>query len=237
VPKRLAIILPTLNEAESIVALVPRIYALAPHATVIVVDHDSPDRTADAVSALCKYYPTLVVIRRIGHRGLADAYLTGYHYVLEHGFEYAIQMDADGSHDPARIPELEKLAGHCDLVVGSRYISTQGRLHCSWRRRVLSDAAHWYVRTWLKIPLSDVTSGFRLLSSRLISRLSAYGLASKGYSVQIETAWIATRYGFRVNELAIDFHARNSGRSKLSLKIVLEALWRVPWLKLRDTPI
>jgi len=237
VPKCLAIILPTLNEAESIVALITRIYAHAPHATVIVVDHDSPDRTADVVCELGKRHPTLVVIRRIGHRGLADAYLAGYKYVLEQGFEYAIQMDADGSHDPARVPELEKMASQSDLVVGSRYLATQGRQDCSWPRRTLSNAAHWYVRMWLNIPLSDVTSGFRLLRSNLINQLSSSGLTSKGYSIQIETAWIAAQNSFRLAEIPIEFHSRKKGRSKLSLKIVLEAIWRIPWFKLRATRI
>lgn len=227
---RCAVILPTLNEAQNIVVLIPAIYSQLPDATVVVVDHQSADGTADAASALAARYPSLVVLCPPG-RGLANAYRAGFEYAVSKGFDYVIQMDADGSHDPTLLGTFARICRDFDLVVGSRYLPAQRRPHCHWLRRALSRAAHGYVRAWLGIPLSDVTSGYRLLSRPFVERLLDAKLSSVGYSVQIETAWIATRQRWRIGEVPIEFLARANGRSKLSLRVMAEALWRVPYLR------
>ena len=227
---RCAVILPTLNEAQNVASLIPAIYAQLPDATVIVVDHQSPDGTADVATGLAARYPTLTVLRLPG-RGLANAYRAGFAYTVAQGFDFVIQMDADGSHDPALLGAFVRSSTDFDLVVGSRYLPTQGRPHCHWLRRALSLLAHGYVRAWLRIPLSDVTSGYRLLSRPFIEQLLAANFSSVGYSVQIETAWIATRQHWRIGEVPIEFLARTNGRSKLSLRVLAEAFWRVPCLR------
>lgn len=228
--RRCAVILPTLNEAQNVVSLIPAIYAQLPDASVIVVDHQSPDGTADVASKLVARYSTLKVLRPQG-RGLANAYRAGFEYAIAHGFEHMIQMDADGSHDPALLGSFARVSEDFDLVVGSRYLPTHGRPHCHWFRRVLSRLAHGYVRAWLRIPLSDVTSGYRLMSRSFVERLQSREFRSLGYSVQIETAWIAAREGWRIGEVPIEFLPRANGRSKLSLRVLTEALWRVPSLR------
>lgn len=228
--RRCAVILPTLNEAQNVVSLIPAIYAQLPDASVIVVDHHSPDGTADVAAKLATRYSSLVVLRPAG-RGLANAYRAGFDYAIEHGFDYVIQMDADGSHDPALLGSFGRRSEEFDLVVGSRYLPTQGRPHCHWLRRALSRLAHGYVRAWLRIPLSDVTSGYRLMSRSFVQRLQSRKFHSLGYSVQIETAWIAAREGWRVSEVPIEFLPRANGRSKLSLRVLTEAVWRVPFLR------
>jgi dolichol-phosphate mannosyltransferase len=232
--QRIAIIVPTLNEADNIVTLIPKIFVHLPLATVVVVDHRSVDKTADAAQALQNRYANLVVIRRLEGRGLADAYRAGFEYASTERFDYVMQMDADGSHDPAQLVEFQQIAADFDLIVGSRYLPMYGRMRCSWPRRMLSKFAHWYARMWLKLPLTDVTSGFRLLSARFVERWLSVDRMSGGYCVQIETAWLASRNGFRITELPIEFHARRSGRSKLSARVLLEALWVVPALRWRN---
>jgi dolichol-phosphate mannosyltransferase len=235
VSNRFAVIVPTFNEAGNITKLISGIYFNLPQATVIVVDHASPDRTADIACESRNLYPSLVVINRTGHRGLGDAYRIAYKYVLDHDFDYAIQMDADGSHDPARLADLCDAAQHFDLVVGSRHLPFSNRRHRTWLRRALSSCAQCYVNLWLHLPLSDATSGFRALSRRLLLQLSSSTLASTGFVIQIETAWIANKERFRLSEIPIDFPEREQGKSKLSWRIIAEAIWRVPWFKLQTS--
>jgi dolichol-phosphate mannosyltransferase len=230
---RCVVILPTLNEAQNLTALVPAIYAQLPDATVLIVDHQSPDGTAGVAMELGKRFPSLMVLK-VADRGLAKAYRIGYAYAIANGFDYAIQMDADGSHDPALLGSFAMLSRQFDLIVGSRYLPALGRRHCSWMRRALSAGAHWYVRAWLHIPLSDVTSGYRLLSRPFMEKLLAVDLGSAGYAIQIETAWIATRQHWRMREVPIEFLARAHGKSKLSLGVLAEAICRVPWLRIRE---
>jgi len=231
---KFAVILPTYNEAANLTVVVRAICAALPDATIIVIDDDSPDGTGEVAVQLQGEYPTLILIRHPRGSGLASAYRAGYAHALLNGFAYVIQMDADGSHDPAQLPEFAKIAPTYDLVIGSRYASRAAQEHCPWGRRVLRVAAHWYVYLWLRIPSSDVTSGFRLLSRRMLEYVASSALHSHGYIVQIETAWIATRGDLRVAEIPIQFLRRVHGRSKLTVGIVVEALWRVPLLRWRN---
>ena len=222
--------MPTYCEADNVPRLVAGLRAHAPAGTrILVVDDGSPDGTAAVAAAL----PGVEVLERPRKTGLAGAYVAGFTRALEAGAALVVQMDADLSHDPADVPRLLAAAARADLVLGSRYVSGGGVAH--WRpwRRAVSRAACAYARAVLRVPVRDLTGGFKCWRADALRTIGFAGAGSQGYAFQVELTYRALRGGLRVAEIPIVFSERREGRSKLSGRIALEAVWRVPALRLR----
>jgi len=230
------LIVPTYNEAENLPRLVSALFALPlPELRLIVVDDNSPDGTGRIADALCEQHPgRMSVIHRPAKLGLGTAYLTAFRVALEKGAEAVGQMDADFSHDPAKLPELiSALQQGADLVIGSRYVPG-GAVDARWPlwRKRLSAFGNWYARTILDLPVRDATGGYRLWRADAVRLLLQHDIRSTGYAYQVETAYLAVRHGLRIVEVPIYFADRKWGKSKMSLRIQIEAalrVWQVRW--------
>ncbi len=222
---RAAVILPTYNEAETIEEVVRGVLEAGDPAEVIVVDDGSPDGTADLVRGLGEERVTLV--ERGAKRGLADAYLEGFGRALATDHDLVVEMDADLSHDPGRLPALLEGARRHHLVIGSRYVPGGSVREWTLARRLLSRGGNLYARLLLGLPVADATSGFRVYRAEALRELLAGGVSSDGYAFQIELTHRAWRAGMSIGEVPITFIDRRAGRSKLSRGVVLEALWKV----------
>lgn len=233
------VILPTYNEAGTLAEVIARTLAVAPAVNVLVIDDASPDGTGDIAESLAAADPRVFVTHRPGKQGLGTAYLLGFQRALDGGYRYAVEMDSDGSHLPEELPELlAAAAGGAGLVMGARWIAG-GRIEgWPWYRRCISRAGTLVARLALKSRLNDITSGYRALDSKWLAKLELSRVTSQGYGFQVETAWTLERIGCPITEVPITFVERRSGRSKMSLGIVLEALGRVlSWgWKLRFSP-
>lgn len=223
------IVIPTYNEADNILGLVDTLLAELPpeSAHVLVVDDSSPDGTADLVTSHPRYDSQVHLERRAVKDGLGNAYRHGFRWAHDAGYDRVVQMDADGSHDPAAVPALLAALVNADIAVGSRYVRGGTTTDWPWHRQLISRGGNMYVRTLLGLELRDATSGFRAYRSAGLASLVASGSVSDGYSFQVESAWRATRAGFTLREVPINFTERRRGQSKMSSGIVLEAMWRV----------
>ncbi|MGH7550836.1 MAG: polyprenol monophosphomannose synthase [Gemmatimonadota bacterium] len=221
------VIIPTYNERENIGKVVPRVLAVDPRLEVLVVDDNSPDGTGDAAARLAAEIERLHVLHRPAKQGLGAAYLAGFDWALERGYGLVFEMDADLSHDPQHLPEFLALMDEHDLVVGSRYMRGVTVVNWSMGRLVLSWLANWYARVVTGVPLHDLTSGFKCYRRDVLDHLRLGEIHSNGYAFQIETVFRAWCYGYRVVETPIVFVDRDVGASKMSKRIVLEAIWMV----------
>jgi dolichol-phosphate mannosyltransferase len=231
------LILPTYNEAENIEAVVRASLAQleavgGPH-TVLIVDDDSPDGTGQIADRLAGELDRVRVLHRPAKQGLGRAYLAGFAVALENGAELLIEMDSDFSHDPADLPRLIAAAGAADLVLGSRYVPGGGVVNWGWMRRALSYGGCAYARILLGLPVRDLTGGFKCFNARVLRGLDLTGVHADGYGFQIEMTYRAAKAGFTVAEVPILFRERSVGQSKMTLRIALEAVWKVPALRLR----
>jgi dolichol-phosphate mannosyltransferase len=233
--KKVLIIIPTYNEAENISSLIPEVLEQDEMVEVLVVDDNSPDGTGEIVADLAKDNPRIHLLERQGKMGLGSAYITGFKYALEHGYEYVIEMDADFSHSPSDIPRLLKEIKDCDLVIGSRYISGVNVVNWPIRRLLLSIFASRYVRFVTRMPVKDPTAGFKCFRREVLESLDLDNIISDGYSFQIEIHYKTWKSGWRIKEIPIVFTERRDGKSKMSKKIVWEAALIV-W-KLRFFPL
>jgi apolipoprotein N-acyltransferase len=231
---RVLVILPTYNEAQTIVPVLAGVMAAGPNIDALVVDDDSPDGTAEVVAAMAEQEPRVRLIRRSGKLGLASAYLMGFRKGLGEGYDVLVEMDADLSHSPDDLPKILRGASSHDLTIGSRYVPGGGVTNWGKARLALSKGGNRYARVALGFPLTDVTSGFRAYRRRALEALLSEGIRSDGYAFQIELAYRAWRAGFTIGEVPITFREREHGRSKISRRIVLEALWRVAQWGIRD---
>jgi apolipoprotein N-acyltransferase len=231
---RALVILPTYNERETIARVVAGVLAADPDADVLVVDDNSPDGTGDVAADLAEQQSRVRVLRRSGKLGLASAYLLGFRKGLDEGYEALVEMDADMSHRPQDLPRLLEASDRYDLTIGSRYVPGGGVANWSRARLALSRAGNAYARIALNLPLTDSTSGYRVYRRKLLEALLDEGVHSDGYAFQIELAYRARRSGFSVGEVPITFYEREHGKSKLSRRIVLEALVKVARWGLRD---
>jgi dolichol-phosphate mannosyltransferase len=224
--------LPTYNELENLERMVD---ALADKGvSVLVVDDNSPDGTGELADRLAARNGHVEVLHRPRKEGLGPAYLAGFERALaDPEVELVLEMDADFSHDPADVPRLVAAAAGADLVLGSRYVD--GGSIGSWGavRRFVSAGGSWYARVLLGVPVQDLTGGFKCFHRRVLETLDLGAIDSRGYAFQIETTYRALRAGFRVVEVPITFVDREHGGSKMSRSIVLEAIWKVPLLRLR----
>jgi dolichol-phosphate mannosyltransferase len=231
---RVLVIIPTYNEAENLGPILDRLHAAVPEAHALVVDDGSPDGTGELAEKLAAGDDRVHVLRRSAKAGLGPAYVAGFGWAREHGYDVVVEMDADGSHAPEQLPLLLQALEDADLALGSRYVPG-GRV-ADWpvHRLLLSRAGNRYTRWALRLPLSDATGGYRAARAELIDRLPFDDVASQGYCFQVDWAWRAVRAGARVVEVPITFTERAFGRSKMSSSIVGEALVRVTVWGLQD---
>ena len=222
---RACVVLPTYNERENVPAIVPVILAASPLVDVLVVDDNSPDGTGRIADDLAAREPRVRVLHRQRKDGLGRAYLAGFAEALAAGYGRIIEMDADFSHDPARLPAL--LDADADLVLGSRYVRGGGTAHWGLGRRLLSRGGSLYARTILGVPIRDLTGGFKCFRRKVLENLDLVTVRSSGYAFQIELTYRTLRRGYSVVEVPITFTDRRVGKSKMSRAIVAEALWMV----------
>jgi dolichol-phosphate mannosyltransferase len=231
------LILPTYNEAENVEAMLRA--ALAQLAstglehTILVVDDSSPDGTGEIAGRLADEHRQVRVMHRPMKQGLGRAYLAGFESALANGAELVLEMDADFSHDPADLPRLIAAAGAADLVLGSRYVPGGGVENWGTTRRILSRGGSWYARVLLGVPVRDLTGGFKCFNRRVLEAIDLNGVHADGYGFQIELTYRAIKAGFTVAEVPILFRERREGQSKMTARIALEAVWKVPALRLR----
>lgn len=233
---RALVIVPTYNERENLPRLIPLILAQDPSLEVLVVDDASPDGTGALAEELAEGERRLHVLHRAGKLGLGTAYLAGFRWGLEQGYDYLFEMDADFSHDPAHLPQFLQAIQDADLVLGSRYL--EGRVTVvNWPigRLLLSYFANVYARVVTGLPIADATGGFKCFRRGVLEALELERVESNGYAFQIEMSFRAWKKGFRIREIPIMFVDRDIGESKMSKRIVREAVWRVwrlRWLAL-----
>lgn len=231
------VVIPTYNEADNILPVLEQIVQLPEPICALVVDDGSPDGTAALVREARAEHPQRVgLVERRGKQGLGSAYRCGFRHALRAGFTYICEMDADLSHNPADLPALVApvRAGRADLSVGSRYFGGVRVIDWPLTRLVLSYGAGVYTRAITRLPIQDVTAGFKCFHRRVLERLDLRRVHSTGYSFQIEMKYRAWRAGFRLVEVPIVFTERTEGRSKMNRAIVREAVWKVWELRLRD---
>jgi dolichol-phosphate mannosyltransferase len=231
------LILPTYNEAENIEAVVraslEHLASADSGHTVLIVDDGSPDGTGQIADRLAEEIAEVRVLHRPGKQGLGRAYLDGFAMALENGAELIMEMDADFSHDPADLPRLIAAAGAADLVLGSRYVPGGGVTNWGFIRRALSWGGCAYARVLLGVPVRDLTGGFKCFHRRVLEALDLDAVHADGYGFQIELTYRAVQAGFTVAEVPILFRERRVGQSKMTARIALEAVWKVPALRLR----
>ena len=230
---RALVCLPTYNEREN---LEPMVRALAgvlgPDDGVLVVDDGSPDGTGQLAEQLTRELPFVDVLHRPAKAGLGPAYLAGFRRALERGAELVLEMDCDFSHAPEDVPRLIAAAEQADLVLGSRYVDGGGVRNWGLVRRMISRGGSLYAQLLLGVDVRDLTGGFKCYRRAVLERIDLDAIGSLGYAFQIETTYRAARAGFRVVEIPITFTDRQTGGSKMSRAIVLEAVWKVPALRL-----
>ena len=227
------VVIPTYNEASNLPTLVPQVLSQDPRLEVLVVDDNSPDGTGALADALAGANPRVHVLHRDSKLGLGTAYLTGFRWALEHGYEYVFEMDADFSHDPAHLPAFLQAAANADLVLGSRYLGGKVTV-VNWPigRLMLSYWANVYARWVTGLRIWDLTGGFKCFRRRVLEAVDLSKVRSNGYAFQIEMSVRAWRKGFKLAEVPIVFVDRTEGQSKMNRKIVREAIWVVPRLRL-----
>ena len=232
---RTLVVIPTLNEAPNIAAVLQRVRRAVPAAQVLVVDDGSEDGTQEIVQVVAATDGNVTLLRRTGPAGLGPAYRHGFRFGLANGYETLVEMDADLSHDPDDLPKLLGAVEHgADLAIGSRYVDGGKTVGWAKRREALSRAGGWYARHLLRSPVRDITSGFRAYRAELLEAIDLESLRASGYGFQIEMTHRAEQVGAVIREVPIVFRERTAGASKMSLAIVGEALTMVPRLALRD---
>jgi dolichol-phosphate mannosyltransferase len=231
------LILPTYNEAENIEGLVQAALAeletTGVEHTILVVDDGSPDGTGRMADKLADELGPVRVLHRGRKEGLGRAYLAGFAVALENGAELVLEMDADFSHDPRDLPRLIAAAEDADLVLGSRYVTGGGISRWGRLRRLVSRGGSAYARVILGVPVYDLTGGFKCFHRRVLETIDLEDVHANGYGFQIELTYKAVRAGFTVKEIPILFGQRSAGVSKMTPRIALEAVWKVPLLRFR----
>jgi dolichol-phosphate mannosyltransferase len=226
------VILPTYDEARNLAPLVRSVLATVPDARVLVVDDGSPDGTGDVADALAAEHAAVAVLHRPRKAGLGRAYVAGFAHALAAGAGAVVEMDADGSHDPADLPRLlSHVAAGADVVLGSRYVPGGGIAAWGRARRLVSRAGCAYARRVLGVGVRDLTGGYKAFRAGALEAIGYAGVRSQGYAFQVELTYRALQRGLRVEEVPIVFRERAHGRSKMSARIALEAAWRVPALR------
>jgi dolichol-phosphate mannosyltransferase len=224
---RTVIIMPTYNERQNLEPVAGRVRAALPAADLLVVDDSSPDGTGDVADKLAEADPQVQVMHRTEKAGLGKAYIAGFSWALERGYDVIVEMDADGSHQPEYLPGLVAALAHADLAIGSRW--TPGGKVVNWpkSREILSRGANVYTRLMLGIGVRDATAGFRAYRAGTLRTISLSQVESTGYCFQIDLTMRVAQAGLTIVEVPITFVEREHGASKMSNSIILEAFWRV----------
>jgi dolichol-phosphate mannosyltransferase len=235
------LIIPTYNEAENLDRIVHaaarELADCAPGAhRILIVDDSSPDGTGRIADRLAAELGPVEVLHRPAKAGLGHAYLAGFRRALADGAELVIEMDADFSHDPRYLPAMLAAAGDADLVLGSRYVPGGGVRNWGLVRRLISRGGGLYARTILRVDVRDLTGGFKCIRREVLQAIQLETLRAEGYVFQIEVTYRALLAGFRVREIPIVFLDRTAGKSKMSTRIALEAMWLVPAIGRSPTP-
>ena len=231
---RATVCLPTFNERENLLHMVEALRdVLREGDRVLVIDDNSPDGTGAIADSLAAEHPFLDVLHRQEKEGLGRAYVAGFHRALADGAELVLEMDCDFSHDPADVPRLIEAAENgADLVLGSRYVPGGSTRNWGLARRLISRGGSVYTALFLHMGVKDPTGGFKCFRRAVLERLDLDAITPRGYAFQIEVTYRVKRAGFRVVEIPITFADREVGQSKMSRAVVLEAIWRVPLLRL-----
>ena len=224
--------LPTYNEKENLERMVRAIGEAAPGVQVLVIDDNSPDGTGDIADRLAQELPWVRVLHRAKKEGLGPAYLAGFRQALAAGAQLIVEMDCDFSHDPQSLPSLLAASQHADLVLGSRYVPGGSTVNWGLSRRIISWGGSFYARAILGIGVRDLTGGFKCFRRAALEAIDLDAIHARGYAFQIETTYRVLRKGLTVTEVPIRFADRELGGSKMSRSIVVEAVRRVPALRL-----
>jgi dolichol-phosphate mannosyltransferase len=231
---RRVICLPTYNERENLEPMVRALGSLGLEGLeVLVIDDGSPDGTGEIADRLAAELPWVNVLHRERKEGLGPAYLAGFARALDLGADFVFEMDCDFSHDPADVLRIAAAAEEADLVLGSRYVSGGGTRNWGFVRRFISRGGSLYAQVLLQLGVRDLTGGFKCYRRAVLETIDLSAIDSRGYAFQIETTYRAIRAGFRVVEIPITFADREVGGSKMTKSIVVEAIWKVPALRLR----
>jgi dolichol-phosphate mannosyltransferase len=230
---RVLVIIPTYNEIKNIEKVLDVVFGLGiENLDVLIIDDNSPDGTAEFIKRYMKKQNSLFMIQRSGKLGLGTAYVTGFRYALERDYQYIFEMDADLSHDPREIPNFLSAMNKADLVIGSRYLTGVNVINWPLIRLFISVMASKYTRFITGLPIHDCTSGFKCFNRRVLEAIPLEKISSSGYSFQIEMNFKAWKRGFKIQEIPIIFHDRTEGASKMSKRIIMEAVFVVWKLKL-----
>jgi dolichol-phosphate mannosyltransferase len=231
--QRALIIFPTYNERDNIEKIVHAVLPMDPRINVLIVDDNSPDGTGELADKLARQMKTVQVMHRQQKEGLGKAYLAGFRWAIREKYDFIFEMDADFSHGPEYLKDFLREIQHHDLVIGSRYISGVNVINWPMSRLLLSYFANVYTRVVTGLPLRDATGGFKCFRREVLESIDLEKVKSSGYSFQIEMSMRAWKKGFRIKEIPIIFYDRVAGQSKMSKKIMREAIWMVWALRLR----
>ncbi|MFI6316141.1 polyprenol monophosphomannose synthase [Nonomuraea sp. NPDC050556] len=227
-PGRVLVVVPTYNERENLPLIAARVRAALPEAHLLVADDSSPDGTGQIADELAAADDHIHVLHRPGKQGLGAAYIDAFRWAMHEGYEVLVEMDADGSHQPEELPKLlEALGEGADLAIGSRWVPGGKVVNWPASREFLSRGANVYVRLMLGLPVRDATAGFRAYRAATLEKIGLSDVESQGYCFQVDLTLRTARNGLRIAEVPITFVERTIGHSKMSRKIITEALWRV----------
>lgn len=224
---RVLVIIPTYNEHENIKIICAGVREFAPTVDILIADDNSPDGTGLVADELAKEDSHIRVMHRTQKKGLGAAYLAGFAWAKEHGYDVVVEMDADGSHRPIDLPRLLVALTDADVSLGSRWVKGGEVVNWPLSREILSRGGNLYTRLWLGMTMKDATGGFRAYRLTALEQMGLDEVESQGYCFQVDLSWRATKSGLRIVEVPIVFVERTLGESKMSQDIVKEALWRV----------
>ncbi|GAB4328839.1 MAG: polyprenol monophosphomannose synthase [Candidatus Zixiibacteriota bacterium] len=225
------VVIPTYNEIENLPRIIPEVLRQDERLSILVVDDNSPDGTGRLADEISAQNPRVHVLHRQNKEGLGKAYLAGFRWALERDYDRIFEMDADFSHNPKYLTELLKASETADVVLGSRYVSGVNVINWPMMRLLLSYYANVYARIVTGLPVRDATGGFKCFRREVLERINLDKVGSNGYAFQIEMSFRAWKLGFKIREVPIVFVDREQGQSKMSKRIVREAIWMVPKLR------
>lgn len=229
------VIIPTYNEKENIEAIVRKVFSLPVSFDILIVDDGSPDGTGDIVKRLQQEFASLHLMERSEKNGLGTAYIAGFKWCLEKGYEFIFEMDADFSHNPEDLARLyEACKNGADMAIGSRYVTGVNVVNWPMQRVMLSYFASKYVRAITSLPIHDTTAGFVCFRSAVLKKINLDDIKFRGYAFQIEMKFTAWKHGYKLAEVPIIFTDRTLGNSKISNNIIQEAVWGVLALKMKS---
>lgn len=227
------IVIPTYNELDNIQRLIPLVLELIPSVRLVIVDDNSPDGTGELVARMAAENDRIHLLQRSGKLGLGSAYIAGFKYALQQEVDCIFEMDADFSHDPKMLPAFMDALEENDVIIGSRYSNGVNVVNWPMSRLLLSYFANVYTRFVTGMRIMDTTGGFKCFRKTALAQLDLDGVRSDGYAFQIEMNYRCYCKGFRIREIPIVFVDRHSGSSKMSRRIIYEAIWIVWWLRLQ----